>query len=349
MFEQPFLSSEIKSPSHCELLLLARNRIPFLNTGVLFLAGYGQSTFLPEKDLPNALYQPYWSFQLITKGTLLLADENKRRYNLKKGDFFITRPGHTYHLKNVGDSVMEKRYIMVSHGVLVTLLCDQGMLADQTVFTGLDTQYIMQVFDNIRTSALAGGENLQRKLSGMVYDFLLHLLPETPQKELPGGLSKIIEDIHANITERFTLKTMAEKYNTGERTLSRLFLKYMNCTPIQYVIRTRLMYAKQLLRSEGLGIENIARVCGYKSFAFFSKEFKRFYGCTPGEYRKEEIISEKKVTEMFHTLSRSPLLKTQGKRKKNDEKKAFLKKAPLKKICGNDIVENKGEKHEKNI
>ena len=173
---------------------------------------------------------------------------------------------------------------------------------------------------------------MQKRLSGMTYDFLLHLLPEKDQVELPGGLSRIIEDIHTNISDRFTLKNMSVKYGIGERTLHRLFMKYMNCPPIQYVIRTRMMYAKQLLRSEGLGIENIARVCGYKSFAFFSKEFRRIYGLTPGDFRKEEIISEKKVTQFLHTHPQSNLLKTPLHQKidelQNEIKKKKKKKSP---------------------
>lgn len=299
MQELPFLRSENKSESFCEQLLLARNRIPFLNTGVLFLAGYGESTFLPGKELPSQICQPYWSFQLINSGKLSVKQQGKGAFTLKKGDFFITRPGQTYVFKVIGDELLKKRYVMISHGVLITLLCEQGPAADQTVFPGVDPQMVSQVFDSIMLLALSGGKDMQKKLSGIVYNFLLQILPEERQMELPGDLSRIIADIHGNITERLTVKAMASKYNIGERTLNRLFLKYMNCTPIQYVIRTRMMYAKQMLRSEGLGIENIARVCGYKSFAFFSKEFKRHSGMTPGEYRKNEIISEKKLTEYF--------------------------------------------------
>ena len=351
MFEQSFLSSEIKSDYHCEELLLARNRIPFLNTGVLFLAGYGESSFLPGTDRKN-LYQPYWSFQLITNGLLEVTLEGKGVYHLKKGDFFITRPGHSYKFKTIGNDILAKRYIMVSHGVLVTLLCEQGLLADQTVLQGTDPLYVSEVFDSIRDLALSGGEDMQKKLSGMTYDFLLHLLPEEKQVELPGGLSRIIEDIHANIADHFTLKSMAQKYGIGDRTLNRLFIKYMNCPPIQYVIRTRMMYAKQLLRSEGLGIENIARVCGYKSFAFFSKEFRRMYGLTPEEYRKEEIISEKKVTEFFQSHPQTPLLKTPLHQKLNAlqfelDKKKKTRKKKTRKRKKKTILKVKAEKNGK--
>ncbi len=302
MFEQPFLKSDIKSGQHSEQLLLARNRISFLNTGVLFLAGYGESVFLAGKT--GNLYQPYWSFQLVTCGTLILKQEGKGTLKLKKGDFFLTRPGHRYDFEVLEN--VEKRYIMVSHGVLVTLLCEQGYLAEQTVIAGADISYISRVFDDIRTLAVSGGEDMQRKLSAITYEFLLHLPPEDAPLELPGGLSRIIEDIHGNITERITLKTMSAKYGIGERTLNRLFQKYMNCSPIQYVIRTRMMYARQMLQSEGLGIENIAKVCGYRSFAFFVKEFKRMFSCTPGEYRKNQIISQQKVANYYLTRQGVP-------------------------------------------
>ncbi|MBR2906192.1 MAG: helix-turn-helix transcriptional regulator [Lentisphaeria bacterium] len=302
MFEQPFLKSDIKSGQHSEQLLLARNRISFLNTGVLFLAGYGESVFLAGKT--GNLYQPYWSFQLVTKGVLLLTQEGKRPLKIRKGDFFLTRPGHHYDFEVLEN--VEKRYIMVSHGVLVTLLCEQGYLAEQTVVQEADIAYISRVFDTIQALAVSGGEDIQKKLSTITYDFLLHLPPENAPLELPGGLSHIIEDIHANIAERITLKNMTAKYGIGERTLNRLFQKYMNCSPVQYVIRTRMMYAQQMLQSEGLGIESIARVCGYRSFAFFVKEFKRLFSCTPGEYRKNQIISQQKVANYYLTKQGIP-------------------------------------------
>ncbi|MBP5183421.1 MAG: AraC family transcriptional regulator [Lentisphaeria bacterium] len=301
MIEQPFLRSEHQGKFQCERTLLARNRIPFLNTGVLFLAGYGESEFLPGKEISPGIFQPYWSFQLVTKGTLCFEQQGEGTFKAEKGDFFLTRPGHSYFFRTEEGEMLEKRYIMVSHGVLVTLLCEQGSLADRTVFHHADVPYVSRVFDSIRDLALSGGEDMQRRLSVITYDFLLHMIPDDPQEELPGGLSRIIGDIHSDITGRFTLKNMSAKYGIGERTLCRLFRKYLNCTPIQYVIRTRMMYAKRMLQSEGLGIENIARACGYRNFAFFSKEFRRLYGLTPGEYRNEQLISEKKVTLFFHT------------------------------------------------
>ena len=329
MFEQPFLRSDIKSSQHSEQLLLARNRISFLNTGVLFLAGYGESVFLAGKA--GNLYQPYWSFQLVTEGVFQLTQEGKSPQKIRKGDFFLTRPGRHYDFEVLEN--VEKRYIMVSHGVLVTLLCEQGYLAEETVIQGADTAYISRVFDTIRALAASGGEDMQKKLSAITYDFLLHLPPEDAPLELPGGLSGIIEDIHANITERITLKSMSAKYGTGERTLNRLFQKYMNCSPIQYVIRTRMMYAQQMLQSEGLGIENIARVCGYRNFAFFVKEFKRLFSCTPGEYRKKQIISQQKVANYYlakqGVLPNPPLLpglmefKQEFQKKKKKSKKSM--------------------------
>ncbi|MBO5761794.1 MAG: helix-turn-helix transcriptional regulator [Lentisphaeria bacterium] len=302
MIEQPFLRTDLNSSLHSEQLLLARNRITFLNTGVLFLAGYGESLFYAGKT--GNLYQPYWSFQLVTKGSMLLSREGKETVKVKEGDFFLTRPGHHY-IFEVLENV-EKRYIMVSHGVLVTLLCEQGYLAEQTVITDADIPYISHVFDTIRDHAASGGEDIQRKLSAITYDFLLHLPPENASLELPGGLSRIIEDIHANIAERITLKNMSAKYGIGERTLNRLFQKYMNCSPVQYVIRTRMMYAQQMLQSEGLGIGNIAKVCGYRNTAFFVKEFRRIFSCTPGEYRKNQIISQQKVANYYLTREGIP-------------------------------------------
>ena len=55
-------------------------------------------------------------------------------------------------------------------------------------------------------------------------------------------------------------------------------------------MKYRLMKsADRLLNKRTLSIGEIASLSGFDSQSYYSKEFKRFYGVTPGEYRKEHL------------------------------------------------------------
>ena len=47
--------------------------------------------------------------------------------------------------------------------------------------------------------------------------------------------------------------------------------------------------ALQLLKSTQLQIQSIAQLSGYSDPNYFGKLFKRFYGMTPQQYRKEQF------------------------------------------------------------
>ena len=54
----------------------------------------------------------------------------------------------------------------------------------------------------------------------------------------------------------------------------------------QYIQYCRLEYAKKLLKNTEDTIAQISEQCGISDFNYFSRLFKRQYGVSPREYRK---------------------------------------------------------------
>jgi AraC-like DNA-binding protein len=65
----------------------------------------------------------------------------------------------------------------------------------------------------------------------------------------------------------------------------RLFREVFGETPNQYLQRRRLTNAQQLLRSTERTVTEICLGVGFESMTSFSALFRRFYGCSPREYR----------------------------------------------------------------
>ena len=54
----------------------------------------------------------------------------------------------------------------------------------------------------------------------------------------------------------------------------------------EYLIRKRMEKAGELLRNTSMKVSDIAEQCGYDNQRYFSSSFKKFYGCTPTEFKE---------------------------------------------------------------
>ena len=78
---------------------------------------------------------------------------------------------------------------------------------------------------------------------------------------------------------------IAEYAGVSVQHLSRLFKAEKNMTMVEYINQFRVSRAKELLVSSDLTITEIAEQTGYFNNGTFIRNFKKYVGCTPSEYR----------------------------------------------------------------
>lgn len=69
--------------------------------------------------------------------------------------------------------------------------------------------------------------------------------------------------------------------------LRKVFKKELGMSPLEYLTSLRMKNAERLLSiglSDGHAIAEIARMCGYENALYFSRVFKKHYGCSPSQY-----------------------------------------------------------------
>jgi len=87
--------------------------------------------------------------------------------------------------------------------------------------------------------------------------------------------------------QRFLGITLAEKLGLSQRQLSRLFREYYKKTFRQITLDVRMGSAKLYVTDTEMIFSEIALKLEYSSVSSFYKAFKKYYGMTPGEYRKQ--------------------------------------------------------------
>lgn len=103
-------------------------------------------------------------------------------------------------------------------------------------------------------------------------------------------IRKMLDFMQEHFSERLTLAEVAKIADVGERECLRCFQRTIQLSPMQYLLKYRMMQAATLLQRDSTkSIIEIASIIGFDSSSNFSKMFKRFYNCTPREYKKRHI------------------------------------------------------------
>lgn len=103
-----------------------------------------------------------------------------------------------------------------------------------------------------------------------------------------SSLKQMIGFIQSNYTEKITLSDIANSVNISKSTCISLFKKYINTTPMMYVIQYRLRKSCELLCKTDMSITQIAYDVGFSNSSYFVETFHKHYNCTPKDFRSKQ-------------------------------------------------------------
>ncbi len=112
------------------------------------------------------------------------------------------------------------------------------------------------------------------------------LAQERDQMELSAFGRLAVTYIRSHLSDNLTVKEAAKALLVNPDYLSDRFHKEVGVPFITYVNRERIKQAAALLKRTDLQIQQIASAVGYNNTSYFAKQFLRFQGMTPREYRK---------------------------------------------------------------
>lgn len=99
----------------------------------------------------------------------------------------------------------------------------------------------------------------------------------------------MLELIQEHYPDDIGLSEIAGAAGIGERECLRCFKRVLQLSPVQYLIKFRIMKgAAMLVEKPGSSVAEISSMCGFDSPSNFTQTFRRFYRCTPREYRMQQ-------------------------------------------------------------
>jgi AraC-like DNA-binding protein len=141
-----------------------------------------------------------------------------------------------------------------------------------------------------------GMSRLERALTGQVVAAmamlaLLRVLPPA-QRELlrdphqaSARLRPALDHIDNHLAGTIAVADLARLLDCGEDHCSRLFRRHLGQTPIAYIIARRVQRAAMLMTDTGLGLDAIAKQCGFANRQYLSRQFQAHLGVSPSRFR----------------------------------------------------------------
>lgn len=141
------------------------------------------------------------------------------------------------------------------------------------------------------------GEMLRSLLKRLLIISTRMIKEDLPEPSIGNSQMTIIREYNILVEKHFRefhqVKDYANLLFKSPKTLSNLFPKYGDRSPLMVINDRIVLEAKRLLQYSDKTSEEIARELGYKDSSHFSKFFKKHEGLSPSIFKKRKITEPK--------------------------------------------------------
>jgi len=110
--------------------------------------------------------------------------------------------------------------------------------------------------------------------------------PSTSQiRQMPIQLQKGIEFIERNPVDKLSVQKLCSFSGASPSTFLRMFKKYLNTTPQDFILKRKMIFSKELLFQKNKSILEISELLGFSHPSAFIYSFKKYFKQTPNQFR----------------------------------------------------------------
>ncbi len=227
------------------------------------------------------------AFELVESGEFLLKINGQKRV-LGPGSIFVYTEDTVYEMLALGGDPIRK-YFTCFRGSEVLEYLRQFDLRGGTIKRVSRPQLLVGLFDQLVECANLPDDTakpLSRDILNLIMrrSYTDNYLMQEPMRQSEQTYQKICHVISHHYIQISNIAQLAEICGISTAYLSRIFKKFANQTPLQYLTKRRMNYAAQTLLESGMDAKQVAIMLGYDDVFHFSRVFKRVHGVSPRNY-----------------------------------------------------------------
>lgn len=217
---------------------------------------------------------------------------NGKTYYLEKNQGFLIEPNVLIYYEADVESPWQYIWIGFNGTKAHDYLKRTTLSSDNPIFSFPKNSNLLDSMSSIVSSSKATS-NRNLIILSRLYEFLYLLCEHFPNNSviISDRPKTYIEEallfIQQNYADNITIKDIAAHICIDRSYLHRIFKKFINRSPQEYLLSLRMEKAASLLISSSLRISDISRSVGYTDALLFSKTFKKSKGLSPSDFRSK--------------------------------------------------------------
>lgn len=244
----------------------------------------------PHYLFPGETHQ-FWELTYVDTGELFSIVDN-REYRTKAHQLLFYAPNQA-HSQSTADSTCS--YLTVVFNMEISKE-DENLLKNRVFDINQKLSELLSYFNRLKNGDNAYTSDLSTSLIQLIVVLILSsvhdkndgshvntMMQAKYQDELLGEIALYIQE---NIYTPITVKDICYRFALSRSSLQALFRNNLGTTPKKYISDLKFFKSKQLIKESSYSISEIARICGFSSIHYFSRDFKKRYGITPTEYAR---------------------------------------------------------------
>lgn len=160
-------------------------------------------------------------------------------------------------------------------------------------------QGIEQLHESVQQafSTSLAADQMQQALSAYEWE------SREQQMESTAIMHKVKAYIDQHYCENISLSGLAQQFYISPGYFSILFKQMFHVNFLEYITDLRMKHAGHLLiQHPDKKIHEVARLSGYQEIKYFRKLFRRYFGCTPQDFKGEQYIAKEPVSQHEHPV-----------------------------------------------
>lgn len=229
-------------------------------------------------------------FYLNDSGVVTL---NNDTYAIKRNGICISVPTDYHKLTSHNDEIIKIWNLSFTSNVLDKELQNKLLYYSQSnvyYLSDKDAEKVKTLINLIEQEQAEKqkNDNFAELCISSIITLVLRYRKDTPKEQKQSLALKVVQYVLEHFKENITLDIVAKEVGLNSSYLSHHFHKETGFKFKEYLIKTRINYAKKLIRANNEMITYACFESGFNSYSAFSRAFVDTVGCSPSDYAQKQ-------------------------------------------------------------
>ena len=293
LFEKSSYDGYARSGWHIRKNLLERTH--YDNQSILFY-DFGElvCTCGGETPLNHSGGTAGWVILFVHDGNAAITC-NRNRFSVQKNDVFITGPAEDLSIRVKSSGKLEVRRLIMLDSPAIWMQLSH--LREERPLHLKEPEKIQSVFQAIESLLHSNLEQPEptvlRDLAVRIFTLIAEISRQCLDYESKLTIQQIRGEIDCRPWNNYSLSELSRICGLSERRFEQQFREIYGCSYLLYLIGAKIGMACNLLQTTKYSVDEIVKLCNFRSKSYFYRVFKKQTGVTPLGFRGIQQNGEK--------------------------------------------------------